>query len=111
MYGLLALRQHRLNQAVGIKRVTPQVELLLVNYDRARERERREDAEALSKIAGKSFYLGVIEGAMGRIREIKATVTADTPLEEAQRLYGEVLVLQEQIKKAQEAINTSEGAG
>lgn len=103
---MLALRQHRLNLAVGIKRVTPQVELLLINYNQAREREQREDAKALSAIAGKSFHLGIIQGAMGRIKEIKETVTADTPLPEAQRLYQEVLVLEEQIKKAQEAINS-----
>lgn len=105
MYGLLALRQRRIDSAVGITRVRPFVELLLVNYDKARERERAEDAAALSKIAGKSFYLGVIEGAMGRIKEIKQAVTIDTPIEEAQRLYGEVMALQEQITKAQEAIN------
>lgn len=105
MYGLLALRQQRLDKAVGITRIRPIVELLLVNYDKGRERERAEDAEALSKIAGKSFNLGVIQGAMSRIKEIKGTITADTPIEEAQRLYGEVLILQDQIKKAQEAIN------
>lgn len=109
MYGLLALRQRRIDSAVGITRVRPFVELLLVNYDKARERERREDAEALSKVAGKSFYLGVIEGAMGRIKEIKQAVTIDTPLEEAQRLYQEVVILQEQIKKAQEAITAEAG--
>ena len=107
MYGLLALRQHRLNRSVGILRVTPQVELLLANYDTARELERQEDAAALSKIAAKSFYLGIIQGAMGRIKEIKAAVTIDTPIEEAQRLYQEVLMLQEQIEKAQEVINAT----
>lgn len=44
VFGMLALRQHRLNQAVGINRVTRQVELYLCLYaskkagERARER-------------------------------------------------------------------------
>ena len=107
MYGLLAIRQHKLNKAVGILRVTPQVELLLASYDQARQREQAEDAAALSSIAAKSFYLGVIQGAMGRIKEIKAAVTADTPIEEAQRLYQEVLLLQDQIETAQKEINAT----
>jgi len=105
IYGLLALRQRRLDSAVGISRIRPQVELLLVNYEQAHERERQEDAAAMSKIAAKSFYLGVVRGAIGRIKEIKAAVTIDTPIEEAQRLYQEVMLLQEQIEKAQEVIN------
>lgn len=105
LYGLLALRQHRLNQAVGIKRVTPQVDLLLTAYDKAREREQAEDAEALARLAGKSFYLGVIEGAMNRIRQIREMVKADTEITEAQRLYREVLILEKEIEKAHEEIN------
>ena len=107
MYGMLALRQHWLNRAVGILRVTPQVDILLSAYDKQRQREQAEDAAALSKIAAKSFYLGVIQGAIGRIKEIKAVITIDTPIEEAQRLYQEVMLLQEQIEKAQRAIQTS----
>jgi hypothetical protein len=105
IYGLLALRQHRLNHAVGILRVTPHIDILLSAYDKQRQREQAEDAAALAKIAGKSFYLGVIQGAIGRIKEIKAAVTIDTPIEEAQSLYREVLLLQEQIEKAQDVIN------
>jgi len=107
LYGLLALRQHRLNRAVGILRVTPQVDILLSAYGKQRQREQAEDAAALSAIAAKSFYLGVIQGAMGRIKEIKAAVTADTPIEEAQRLYQEVLLLQDQIETAQKEINAT----
>jgi hypothetical protein len=109
MYGLLALRQHRLNGSVGIRRVTPQVDILLATFQQARQREQREDAAALSAIANKAFYLGVIQGAIGRIKEIKAAVTIDTPLDEAQRLYGEVMVLQEEIEKAQKAITEAAG--
>lgn len=109
MYGMLALRQHRLNRAVGISRITPQVELLLVNYNQSRQREQAQDATALSAIANKAFHLGVIQGAMGRIKEIKASITIDTPVEEAQRLYGEVLTLQEEIEKSQKVINPARG--
>jgi len=107
LYGLLALRQHRLNRAVGILRVTPQVDILLSAYGKQRQREQAEDAAALSAIAAKSFYLGVIQGAMGRIKEIKAAVKTDTPIEEAQRLYQEVLLLQDQIETAQKEINAT----
>lgn len=105
IYGLLALRQHRLNRSVGIARVTPQVELLLANYDQARQREQAEDAAALSAIASKSFYLGVIQGARQRIKAIRQQVTIDTPLAEAQRLLEEARLLEEQIRKAHEEIN------
>lgn len=39
LYGLLALRQHRVNQAAGINRVTSQVSLFLALYNRERARE------------------------------------------------------------------------
>lgn len=63
LYGALALRQHRLNQAVGIRRVTPQVELLLVNYQIARQREQEREYEI-------GFKLGSVAAKRARIKQI-----------------------------------------
>ena len=61
----------------------------------------------LTTLAETAFYLGVIRGARKRIKEIKRIVKESTPIDEAQRLYSEALLLEAQIKQASEAIHAN----
>lgn len=102
IFALLALRQQKLNRAVGIRRVTPLVAALVDLYQQARQEEQR---DTLSGVLNKAFYLGVIREARRRIKEITQYVNEDTPLAEAQRLHREAMLLQAQIEQAIRAIN------
>ena len=76
-------------------------ELVSYYFDRQRQ--------DLKTVTTKSFYLGIIRGARKRMRQIKKLVTLDTPINEAHKLYDEMLFLQDQIAKASNVINPPGG--
>ena len=80
--------------------VTTKQRVLLTQYQ-------AKEADELTTLKTTAFYLGVIRGARKRIKQIKRIVTADTPIDEAQRLYSEALLLEAQIKQASEAIHAN----
>ena len=65
------------------------------------------ESSEVTTLATTGFYLGIIRGARKRIKQIKRIVNEDTPIDEAQRLYLEALMLQEQVKQASEIINAN----
>ncbi len=92
--GALALHQNRRDMALGLNHVTTKTRGLLWYYNIKQQ-----------EIATKSFYYGVIIGCRKRLKQIKKQVKIDTPIEQAQMLYREALVLQEQIVKAEKVID------
>jgi hypothetical protein len=70
---MLALRQHRINHAVGIGRVTRQVELYLACYMRARQREAAAEARAEAhRVFLVSFLNTLIQDSAARIKKLVA---------------------------------------
>lgn len=73
LFGLMALRTHGLNQAVGIQRVTPQVELYLACYLRAMRREAAEQARAeANQLFWVSFLNTLIQDSGAKIKKLVA---------------------------------------
>lgn len=94
----LALYQHRRDCAIGLSHVTTKTRGLLWYYNFRNQ-------ELYRRLFVQGFNLGVIRQARKRIKEIKKQVTIDTPLDKAQRLHQEALMLQDQITKSYEAMN------
>lgn len=90
----LALYQHRRDNALGLTHLTGAQRGLIWYYN-----------ETLRNKLTKAFHYGIIQGARQRIKEIRKTIKKTTPIEVAERLYKEALVLEQQIEKSSEIIN------
>ncbi len=95
LFGLLALRQQGINQAIGIRRVTPQVEFLLINYDTYRQKE-------LEKRVGRIFTSGAVIGVNERLAEIIAEIEAGVTPERLEELTAEAKLWQGEIDTLKE---------
>ena len=82
--------------------VTAKQRVLLSQYQ-------AKEASEITTLKTTAFYLGVIRGARKRIKQIKRIVNADTPIEEARRLYAEAVMLQEQVNRASRVLSLSKG--
>jgi hypothetical protein len=65
LFGLLALRQYRTDQAAGIRRVTPRVALLLDCYQATRRRE----IEAMSPLQWLAFTIKETRAEVAALNE------------------------------------------
>lgn len=82
LFAALALRQYRLDQSVGITRIRPVVEVLLINWMQAKQRERAiKEAGAMS---------GEVMAENEHIREIIAELERGVSPERFEELRAEV---------------------
>lgn len=64
LLAMLALRQHRINQAEGVRRVTPQVGLLLAAYNVGNY------GEWAAALAQAAYYNGLVQSSSDKIKAL-----------------------------------------
>lgn len=101
LVGLLAIRQQRLNERVGIKRITPQVAGLLLLYQ-------HQVRQATSRYAQACFLRAVIEARRLEMAEIIAKARAGAP---GAKLLHRAQVLEADIMQAVTALEKLESDG
>lgn len=87
----LALYQSRKDTAIGLSHITTKQKGLIWYYNTLKQ-----------DIAIKSFYLGYVQRASERIKEIVQSVTINTSEKNANLLYQEAIYLEKQIREIKE---------
>jgi hypothetical protein len=111
LFGLLAVRQHRTDRAVGIQRITPRVALLLDCYRIYREAELHEaEKQALiSQLLQASQIKAFIDQASLKRAELRATILAAPTDDEKRALWGQLVALTQAAGRATERLQALEG--